>query len=156
MAPDVDAGFVIRIRAAGPGDLDEWLRMRLALWPHGDPAEHRDDMARLASQPDVIVLVADRSDGGRLAGFAEVGLRPYADGCVTSPVAFLEGWYVDADRRCRGVGRALVRAAEEWARGRGLHEFASDALLENFTSHRAHEALGFTEVERAVRYRKAL
>jgi hypothetical protein len=33
---------------------------------------------------------------------------------------------------------------------------ASDALLENTVSHRAHEALGFVEVERAVHYRKNL
>lgn len=28
-----------------------------------------------------------------------------ADGCESSPVAFLEGWYVDADTRGKGVGR---------------------------------------------------
>jgi aminoglycoside 6'-N-acetyltransferase I len=63
---------------------------------------------------------------------------------------------VDPDVRRRGVGTALVRAGEEWARGRGYAEFASDALLDNVTSHRAHEAIGFVEVERAVRYRKSL
>ena len=156
MAHDVDVDFVIRIRAVEPDDMEEWLRMRLTLWPQGEPSEHRIEMARLASQPDAIVLVAVRGDTGRLAGFAEVGVRPYADGCETSPVAYLEGWYVDADLRRGGVGRALVRAAEEWARGQGLREFASDALLDNVASHRAHEGLGFTEVERAVRYRKSL
>ena len=156
MAQEVDVGFVIRVRTVEPDDMEEWLRMRLALWPQGEPSEHRTEMARLASQPDATVLVAVRGDTGRLAGFAEVGVRPYADGCETSPVAFLEGWYVDAELRRRGVGRALVRAAEEWARGQGLREFASDALLDNVASHRAHEGLGFTEVERAVRYRKSL
>ncbi|HEX5819532.1 MAG TPA: aminoglycoside 6'-N-acetyltransferase [Gemmatimonadales bacterium] len=146
----------MQIRPVEPGDTEEWLRLRLALFPDGEPAEHRAEMALLAAQPDAIVLVAVRPDTGGLAGFAEVGARPYADGCATSPVAFLEGWYVDADVRRQGVGGALVRAAEEWARARGYREFASDALLDNVTSHRAHEALGFTEVERAVRYRKAL
>jgi len=71
-------------------------------------------------------------------------------------VAFLEGWYVDPDRRGSGVGRALVDAVEAWARGQGLQELGSDALLHNEASHRAHERLGFIEVERAVRYRKPL
>jgi aminoglycoside 6'-N-acetyltransferase I len=50
----------------------------------------------------------------------------------------------------------LVRAGEVWARRCGYRELASDALSENTVSQRAHESLGFSEVERAVRYRKAL
>lgn len=129
--------------------------MRCALWP-GDPVAHRDETAQLTANPDVVVLFALRPDGSGLAGFAEVGTRLYADGCDTSPVAYLEGWYVDADARRQGIGTALVRAAEAWARERGYREFASDALLDNIESQQAHEALGFAEVERAVRYRKAL
>lgn len=129
--------------------------MRLALWPDDSAAGHEAGMAGWLARPDTIVLVAARATGP-LAGFAEVGSRPYADGCDTSPVAFLEGWYVDPDVRRHGVGSALLRAAENWARLRGYSEFASDALLDNPVSHRAHEAFGFVEVERAVRYRKPL
>ena len=129
--------------------------MRCALWP-GDPVLHGEEMTHLAAHPDTLVLVAERPDGSGLGGFAEVGTRPYADGCDTTPVAYLEGWYVDADVRRQGIGAALVGAAEDWARERGYREFASDALLENVESQRAHEAVGFAEVERAVRYRKAL
>ncbi len=49
-----------------------------------------------------------------------------------------------------------VPAGCRWARDRGHREFASDALLENVESQRAHEALGSVEVERAVRFRKVL
>jgi aminoglycoside 6'-N-acetyltransferase I len=145
----------MQIRFRLPGDDDEWLRMRLALWPDDDAEGHRAGMREWLARTDACVIVAARDDGA-LAGFAEVGSRPYADGCETSPVGYLEGWYVDPDVRRRGVGAALVRAGEEWARSRGYSEFASDALLDNVTSHRAHEALGFVEVERAVRYRKPL
>jgi aminoglycoside 6'-N-acetyltransferase I len=149
------AGFAVR--PYRDRDLEEWLRLRRALWPElSAPAvDQPEDAAVWLRRPDAAVFVAERPTGG-LAGFVEVGERVYADGCDTSPVAYLEGWFVDPDLRKSGMGAALVRAAEAWARERGYKEFASDALLDNTTSHAAHLALGFTEVERAIRYRKPL
>jgi aminoglycoside 6'-N-acetyltransferase I len=68
----------------------------------------------------------------------------------------IEGWYVDADVRRRGVGRALVEAAEAWARSRGCRQMASDAELWNEVSHRAHGALGYEETARLVLFKKDL
>jgi aminoglycoside 6'-N-acetyltransferase I len=144
------------IREYRASDLAEWLRMRRALWPDIPAETEAADAAAWLARGDTVVLVAARADGSGLAGFAELGERPYADGCETSPVAYLEGWYVDPDVRRAGVGGMLIRAGEAWARGRGYRELASDALLENTVSQRAHESLGFSEVERAVRYRKIL
>jgi aminoglycoside 6'-N-acetyltransferase I len=144
------------VRVCQRADDTEWLRMRRALWPQLAAADEAKDAEEWRNRPDATVLVVVRADGTGLAGFAEVGERAYADGCDTSPIAYLEGWYVDPDMRRRGLGAALVRAAEEWARGQGYRELASDALLENTTSQQAHVALGFTEVERAVKYCKTL
>jgi aminoglycoside 6'-N-acetyltransferase I len=130
--------------------------MRRALWPHDTEAAHRIDMAARLARADAAVLVAERADRRGLAGFTEVATRLYADGCETSPVAYLEGWYVDRDVRRHGIEAALVHAAEVWARERGYRELASDALLDAIDSQRAHQSLGFIEVERAVRYRKRL
>jgi aminoglycoside 6'-N-acetyltransferase I len=102
-----------------------------------------------------LLLVAQRPNGG-LAGFIEVGTRPYAEGCLTSPVAYIEAWYVDEDARRRGVGRALFLAAEAWACEHGLIEIASDALIDNAVSIAAHKALGYEEVERIVCFRRSL
>lgn len=146
----------MEIRRYTPADHPEWLRMRRALWPEIPPNEEAADAASWLARPDATLLVAARSDRAGLAGFVEVAERPYADGCATSPVCYLEGWYVDPDVRRTGVGAALVRAAEQWGRECGHTEFASDALLDNLESQRAHEGLGFVEVERAVRYRKPL
>ena len=129
--------------------------MRCALWPDHIATEHEAEMRAWLAREDAAAVVCPRDSGG-LCGFAEVSIRSYADGCRTSPVAFLEGWYVDPDCRGTGIGRALVEAVEAWARGRGLHELASDTLLDKTPGQHAHEHLGFVEVERAVRYRKPL
>ena len=135
---------------AGP-DAAEWKRMRSALWPDQTEA----DMVAWLARSDAAVLVADRSRGS-LCGFAEVGERSYADGCVTSPVAYLEGWYVDPDVRRQSIGAQLVRAVEEWARARHYRELASDTQLDNLVSQAAHQRLGFEEAGRGVLYKKTL
>jgi aminoglycoside 6'-N-acetyltransferase I len=104
----------------------------------------------------LVVLVAEAKDGG-LAGFLEVGLRSYADGCEAShPVGYVEGWYVVENWRRQGIGAELLRAAEDWARNQGCIEMASDTAIDNAVSQRAHEALGFEVAERSVLYRKTL
>jgi len=129
--------------------------MRQGLWPNPDLQAQLADMDAWLSAPDTVVLVVPRIESG-LAGFAELGTRSVAESCESSPVAFLEGWYVDPDVRRQGVGTALIRAAEVWAREMGFMELASDTQLANLESQLAHAALGFVEVERLVAYRKVL
>jgi aminoglycoside 6'-N-acetyltransferase I len=49
-----------------------------------------------------------------------------------------------------------VSAAEQWARDRGCHEFASDTELDNSMSAAAHRALGFENAGAIRCFRKAL
>lgn len=146
------------IRPARPDDADAWLRMRRALWPEYGTSYHDTEVEKYFAgqlRMPLEVLVA-LDEHGSAIGFAELSIRPYAEGCETDHVAFLEGWYVDARARRHGVGRALVEAAEHWARAQGCTEFASDALVENDVSTRAHLALGFSEVEVIRCFRKSL
>jgi len=148
----------MNVRRAAPNDRAEHGRMRAALWPDEDPAELLDETVEWLGEvdPDQVTFVAERDDGQSLCGFAEASVRKYADGVDESPCAFLEGWWVDADVRRTGVGRALIEAVEVWARSRGFTELGSDALLDNTLSHTAHQALGFQERERVVYFRKRL
>jgi aminoglycoside 6'-N-acetyltransferase I len=142
---------LITVREYRPGDRAAYQRLRLALWPDCSDADNDAWFAR----DDATTFVAERPDG-TLCGFVEVGSRPYAEGCESSPVGYIEGWYVEPDVRKQGVGRSLLRAAEDWSRGRGYTEMGSDALLDNAVSHASHEACGYVEVERLVMYRKSL
>jgi aminoglycoside 6'-N-acetyltransferase I len=146
----------MHIRRVSPADDAEWLRMRDALWPGLATAHHQREMAGyLGDEVTHAVFVLDRGDG-RLGGFLEASTRAEVNGCETSPVGYIEGWYVDPDLRQFGWGGALVAAAEDWARGRGYAEMASDCEIENVISFRAHTALGYRETIRLVHFRKPL
>jgi aminoglycoside 6'-N-acetyltransferase I len=72
------------------------------------------------------------------------------------PIGFIEGWFVEADVRRRGIGRALVGVAEEWARRQGCKEMASDALVDNELSLLAHNRVGFEVANHCTDFRKTL
>lgn len=148
---------LFRTRFARPEDAAAWCRLRYALWPD-EAGEHEKEVAGFFAGDRHIaqaVIVAE-DDGGEIVGFAELSLRGYAEGCSSSPVGFLEGWYVVPEMRRQGVGGALVRAGEAWARGQGCTEFASDTEIENTVSAAAHEALGFEEAGVIRCFRKEL
>ncbi len=148
------------IRPVERRDLDAVVSLRVALWPDGSAEEHAREVADLLegkprSTLPLAILVAD--EGAAVVGFAEVGLRSHADGCdAARPVGYLEGWFVRPEDRRRGLGRALVAAAADWARARGARELASDTWADNEVSVGAHVALGFEVVDRCVHFRKPL
>jgi len=139
----------MRVRQLAPAELGRIAALRAALWPG---SAMKDLAATVAAQPEYLVLIA--LEGEEAAGFAEISLRRGdVNGCESAPVAFLEGICVDPAHRRKGIARALVAKALEWARARGVSEFASEALLANDASHAFHRAIGFAETERVVCFR---
>ena len=148
---------IVLIRAVQQADSAVWERMRQAFWP-SPRDEHADEIARFFNGDRRIaaeVLMAI-NNSGQAVGFAELSIRPYAEGCRPGRIAYLEGWFVENSSRRKGIGAALVKAAEDWARGQGCTEFASDTELDNSVSAAAHQALGFEEVNRGICFRKQL
>ena len=136
-------------------DKPEWIRMRQALWPDA-PLDYLDyDLDEILADPDKAVFVASRVDGG-LVAFIEASLRDYAEACETSPVGYIEAWYVDENIRGQKLGREIMRAAEDWAREKGCEEMGSDTWLDNEAAINAHKKTGYQEVDRLVHFLKRL
>lgn len=145
------------VRAINRSDAPAWERMRQTLWPSA-AGEHAGEIARFFSgdrrDPAEVLIAIEES--GRAIGFAELSIRPTAEGCDSGRVAYLEGWFVEPSVQRQGVGTALVHAAEVWGRRQGCTELASDVELGNGASEAAHKALGFSEVVRTICFRKTL
>jgi aminoglycoside 6'-N-acetyltransferase I len=127
--------------------------MRCRLWPDGSESEHLRDMADTLRRGHHVRLAFAADDSA--IGFVEASKRvDYVNGTSSSPVAFLEGLYVEPAARRNGVARALVADVENWARAQRCTELASDSPLDNAQAHAAHRALGFEEMERVVYFRR--
>ncbi|MEG1296969.1 MAG: GNAT family N-acetyltransferase, partial [Niameybacter sp.] len=96
-------------------------------------------------------------DEEQTVGFAQCQLRQdYVEGTQTSPVGYLEGIYIKADYRKRGLAHRLLSACEEWAKLKGCSEFASDCELDNEDSLKFHLSTGFDEANRIICFNKKL
>ena len=145
-----------RIRKFEITDLDELFRLRKLLWDQVPVAEHQEEILDVLARPESQQVFVAEAQDGKLAGFLEVSIRPFVEDCETDNVGYLEGWFVDAAHRRRGIGRSLVRSAENWARSQGCREMASDVELGNDTSLSAHKNLGYDETSRLVHLKKRL
>ncbi len=146
------------VRAIESGDAGAWAAFRARLWPRASAIELADEVrAFLDGESGAYVAVAFVAIAADVpVGFIELAVRPFADGCDSAPVPHVEGWYVEPGARGRGAGRALMDAAEAWARERGFVELASDTEVHNSGSLAAHVRCGFAETERLIKLRKSL
>jgi aminoglycoside 6'-N-acetyltransferase I len=142
------------IREAQASDDETWAKLRAELWPDCPVERHRLEIAQLTRSAGVVALAVG---AGEAVGFAEVSIRvDHVDGTSSTPVPYLEGWYVAAAHRGRGIGTALLEFIEAWALKRGYREIASDAEIANEASILLHGRRGFVEVGRTVHFVKTL
>lgn len=123
-----------------------WAALCAALWPCQTAEEFLTERAG-GGYGNEFIYLAD----GEPAAFMSLSLRhDYVEGTGTSPVGYLEGIYVKPEYRRKGIARALLAYARQWAAERGCREFASDCLLENEDSRAFHNRIGFTEANTIV------
>lgn len=139
-----------RIRPAEPGDAEQLTRLAEAVSaePEGwlistggewrSVGEERRYLKALRRYPHAAVLVAERDDGA-LVGRLSVARDTHP---ASAHVADL-GLMVAADARRRGVGRALMEAAVEWARGAGIRKLELHVFPWNAAAIALYERVGF-------------
>jgi GNAT superfamily N-acetyltransferase len=109
---------LLRVRPAVPGDRDQVWPLARDLATSYVPERPAFDRSfgLLLPDPAALILVAE-APGPRLVGYLLATSHPafHANG----EVAWVEELMVAASARRSGVGRALMAAAETWARHRG-------------------------------------
>jgi 3'(2'), 5'-bisphosphate nucleotidase len=131
------------------------LQLTLAMGGHEDVAAHADPMCRLGAllrRSDVRVLVAELD--ARVAGFAEVHRRTTTLGDCDE--AWLGALAVTPELRGRGIGRALLAAADEAARELGCTRIELESSYWRSDSHAFYRTSGYLQRTAAARFRRVL
>ena len=89
-------------------------------------------------------------------GLVELSSRNIVDGCLSSPVAYLEGLYLEPKYRGLGIGKEVMQIIIQWCVQQGFSELATDTEIANERAQKFYESLGFEETDRVVEYRKNL
>lgn len=142
----------MQIRPIEPDDAE---RVALLCEQLGYPSSKEQVLryqALLVVDDDQTILVAEEP-AGHVVGWVHVHGHHWLGG---RPHARIAGLVVDASQRGRGIGKALLHAAEAWARKRGYEEVVLNSNVVREEAHRFYRDLGYAVVKTQYQFRKGL
>lgn len=135
---------MLKIRVAGPDDLEEVLR--LYAQPDFDdgkvlPLEDAKALyARFLDYPDYCIYLAEVD--GRVVGTFALLIMLNLGHCG-APSAIIEDVVVDPELQGRGFGRDMMLAAMDMARARNCYKLVLSSNARRVRAHAFYESLGF-------------
>lgn len=141
----------IGIRRARPADTPDLTALTQQLGYPADPSAISRRLRSLLDLESHALFVANEAD--QVFGWVHVFMahRLESDAC-----AEIGGLVVDASRRRRGVGKALVGAAEDWARSRGLMTVRVRSNIIREGAHRFYLRLGYASLKQSTVFARSL
>lgn len=135
-------------------DIGNVSKLAAKLW-NDDYDELKNEFEAIVNTQNNIVFTACFQKD--MIAFAHCSIRKeYIEGTKSSPVAYLEAIYVEEEYRKSGVATNLIICCENWAKDKGLTEFASDCNINNANSRSLHKHCGFNEASTLVHFVKSI
>ena len=129
-----------------------WKEMREDVYGSLEDEFHEKEMKQIFSSDDWFCYFLE-NENGQITGFAELSSRNIVDGCLSSPVAYLEGLYLKKEYRGMGQGREAMNAIKNWCKNKGFTELGMDTELANINAQKFFKAMGLQETYRIVQFR---
>ena len=139
------------VRRAAAADRDDLARLSTQLGYPMTAEESSERLSEIAGHADHALFVADA--GGRLAAWLQVSLPRIFESPRQAEIA---GLVVDEEHRGRGIGPALLRAAEGWARERGCSVIRVRSNVVRERAHGFYRREGFGEIKTQRVFEKTL
>ena len=154
------------MRPAGDGDLDALAR----LWHEADALHARlspgffrhpeagrgrqraEEALRDAAESEHETILVAADGKGVVAGACHIQIydTPVGHTMVPQRRGHIETLIVARAQRRRGIGRALMSAATEWARGHGAHQLLLTVWAGNDDAERFYAALGYRTISQVL------
>ena len=141
------------VRRAASFDRDDLARLSTQL---GYPMTAEEAASRLSDvdgHPDHALFVADAGAERGLAAWLQVSLPRIFESPRQAEIA---GLVVDEEHRGRGIGPALLRQAEAWARERGCAVLRVRSNVVRERAHGFYRREGFGEIKTQRVFEKRL
>ncbi len=132
----------MELRSFRLSDLETLCEIDQECFPAG-VSYSRKELAAFIDQPNSKTWVA--IEGESIVGFLVADRQPKRVGHITT-IDVVEGW------RRQGVGKALIEAAEDWARRQGLRLIYLEMAEDNLTAQQFYRARGYEQAEKIEHY----
>jgi GNAT superfamily N-acetyltransferase len=140
------------VRPPRPNDYDKMADLAGQLGYQSTKEKIGARMSEMQDSSQYAVYVAELP-GGRIAGW--IGVHVFrsveADRC-----AEISGLVVDQQIRSRGIGKVLLRAAEDWARNHGCDAISVLSNVRRDRAHRFYTNNGYQHIKTQKSFRKSL
>ncbi|HZD88377.1 MAG TPA: GNAT family protein [Gaiellaceae bacterium] len=131
-----DAEQLTRLAEAVSAEPEGWLISIAGEWRSA--GDERRYLKALRRYSHAAVFVAEREDGG-IVGRLSVGRDPHPASAHVADV----GLMVAIGARRQGIGRALLQAAVDWARGAGVRKLELHVFPWNTGAIALYDSFGF-------------
>jgi len=132
----------MRLRPYRPSDLPTLFDIDQTCFPVG-VSYSREELEQFIAHRNSRTWVAEEGDA--VAGFLVAGREPQGVGHIIT-VDVPERW------RRRGIGKALMDAAEDWGKRQGLKLIYLETAADNLAAQAFYRARGYEKVERLDGY----
>jgi ribosomal protein S18 acetylase RimI-like enzyme len=148
MPPSQPASSDTAVRRATPGDAEAVARLLHDFQMEFDePSPGVEALggryAELIRNRDMTILLAGEGPDG----FAQLRYRPWVYSAGPNAHSYLEELYVIPSLRGQGIGRALLEAAMDAARGEGANHMELGTSENDTAARGLYETMGFTNRE---------
>ena len=141
----------LTIREITISDAEAAARLSTELGYPVTPDVMAERIRRVADCPDRAVFVG--SVGNSVVAWIDVGVVAHLQ---SDPAGEIGGFVVADGFRSTGIGRELLRRAEQWAHDRGLRRMVVRSQIKRDAAHRFYLREGYEQVKTSHMFSKSL
>ena len=143
--------MAISVRPARTSDANDIARLAAQLGYDVEASMVVAKLSRMLARPDQQFFVAD--DDGRVVGWLHAAVAEFVE---VDAFVVVGGLVVDEHHRRMGLGRLLMRRAEDWARTQGCSIVRLWSSVGRTAAHAFYEDLGYTKIKTQHSFVKSL